>query len=118
MRGPHSLTTLSVCRQKLTWRSNPSDIDVCRMKGKQEVREACPCPTLPGHVPSWPQTSLGGLTVVLSSSAEESLVAIVTFKARCLDSHTQSTQAMPNLLHAMPHTLDQPWLSSQPEPRA
>lgn len=30
-------------QRKLTWRSNPSDIDVCRMKGKQEVRGTCPC---------------------------------------------------------------------------
>lgn len=29
--------TSSLCLQKLTWRSNPSDINVCRMKGKQEV---------------------------------------------------------------------------------
>lgn len=29
--------TSSLCPQKLTWRSNPSDINVCRMKGKQEV---------------------------------------------------------------------------------
>lgn len=26
-----------LCSQKLTWPSNPSDINVCRMKGKQEV---------------------------------------------------------------------------------
>lgn len=29
--------TSSLCPQKLTWRSKPSDINVCRMKGKQEV---------------------------------------------------------------------------------
>uniref|UniRef100_A0A8D2DGK4 Semaphorin 6B n=1 Tax=Sciurus vulgaris TaxID=55149 RepID=A0A8D2DGK4_SCIVU len=33
--GTPLLTPL--CPQKLTWRSNPSDIDVCRMKGKQEA---------------------------------------------------------------------------------
>lgn len=32
-------------QRKLTWRSNPSDINVCRMKGKQEVSG-------PGHAPS------------------------------------------------------------------
>ncbi|KAM5238617.1 semaphorin-6B [Ctenodactylus gundi] len=32
---PPSTTELRY-QQKLTWRSNPSDIDVCRMKGKQE----------------------------------------------------------------------------------
>lgn len=37
----------SLCPQKLTWRSNPSDINVCRMKGKQEVR--------PGHAPNRPR---------------------------------------------------------------
>lgn len=33
---PLPLTSF-LCPQKLTWRSNPSDINVCRMKGKQEV---------------------------------------------------------------------------------
>lgn len=35
-RDPMPLTS-SLCPQKLTWPSNPSDINVCRMKGKQEV---------------------------------------------------------------------------------
>ena len=34
----------SLCPQKLTWRSNPSDINVCRMKGKQEVSGPWPRP--------------------------------------------------------------------------
>jgi hypothetical protein len=38
----------ALCLQKLTWRSNPSDIDVCRMKGKQEV-------TGPGHALNSPR---------------------------------------------------------------
>lgn len=40
--------------QKLTWRSNPGDINVCRMKGKQEVSGPWPRPDH-AHNPSWPR---------------------------------------------------------------
>lgn len=33
-------------QRKLTWHSNPSDIDVCRMKGKQEVSASLATPRL------------------------------------------------------------------------
>lgn len=51
-RVPGSVTdpaplTNPLCPQKLTWPSNPSDINVCRMKGKQEVSEPWPCPHQP-----------------------------------------------------------------------
>lgn len=52
VKDPAHLTS-SLCPQKLTWRSNPSDINVCRMKGKQEV--SGPWPRLqPRPNPSWP----------------------------------------------------------------
>lgn len=43
----------ALCPQKLTWRSNPSDIDVCRMKGKQEVSRSLASPRL-GPAPAPP----------------------------------------------------------------